>query len=121
VRRGSRRAPPILVAAAIAFAAAGAGGSGCSASIPEIRLYIEPSRGHVDTSTIDSWMRQKGGFGGRYFGLIGAIKEPDDRRTFGKLVDWGYWPGGAWGVLKESPAGYYTYVYPYWLVWRGRN
>ncbi|MBI3071459.1 MAG: hypothetical protein HYY84_04955 [Deltaproteobacteria bacterium] len=113
---------PWLRVVAVLLLGVGFGGAlACSASIPEIRLYIEPSRGFVDTSTIDSWMRSKGSFGGRYFGLISAIKEPDDQRTYGKVVDWGYWPGGTWGKLTGSPAGYYTYVYPYWLVWRGRN
>ncbi len=63
----------------------------------------------------------KGTANGKYSDLFYVLKVPEDKSGYGEFNDYGWWGGGSWAGVKDNPAGYWVYVYPYWLVFKNKK
>jgi hypothetical protein len=56
---------------------------------------------------------------GKYAMLLRQVKVEKDAEQYGAFRDAGQKPAQAeYAGLKDLPAGYWVYVYPYWYIWR---
>ncbi len=55
---------------------------------------------------------------GKYRGLLHRFHVPDDAGNYGEFRDYGHYRRTDYQNVKNVPAAYWVYVYPYWYVWR---
>lgn len=62
-------------------------------------------------------LRDAASMHGRYDGLVAVFEVADDAARYGEHHDYGYWQGGDYQGIKDTPAGFWVYVAPRWYVW----
>src|SRR5688500_2570034 len=58
---------------------------------------------------------------GKYQMLLRQIKVPDDKDNYTDPHDYGLYEGTNYAGHDDLPKGYWTYVPPYWYIWREKK
>lgn len=53
---------------------------------------------------------------GKYRNLLTKVAAPDDRASYTKFRDYGWYAGTSYKGRYDLPQGYWVYVYPYWYI-----
>jgi gas vesicle protein len=75
-------------------------------------LAIDPS-----AEAVKKAIPAKANVEGKYQKLLGRIRVPRDKQSYGEFHDYGHFEGSEWAGFTDLPAGYWVYLAPHWYIW----